>query len=112
LGKSIPLLNIERLLRQLPRWVHPWWNGRCSVDGSCRRRYAADVEALGKLLVGAGLMLMAVGLWFWLGVGKERGAWLPGDVFIDRGGFKFYFPIVTCLLVSALLSFLCWLFRR
>ena len=37
---------------------------------------------------------------------------LPGDVHIERDGFQFYFPIVTCLIVSAVVSLLLWLLRR
>jgi hypothetical protein len=41
------------------------------------------------------------------GLGK-----LPGDLFVQRGNATFYFPIVTCILVSAVLTLLSWLFRR
>ena len=37
---------------------------------------------------------------------------LPGDVSIQKGGFSFYFPIVTCILVSLVLTIVNWLFRR
>jgi hypothetical protein len=37
---------------------------------------------------------------------------LPGDIVVERGGFGFYFPIVTCLIVSAVLSFILWLLNR
>jgi hypothetical protein len=37
---------------------------------------------------------------------------LPGDILIDRPGFKFIFPITTMLIVSAVLSLLAWLMRR
>ena len=37
---------------------------------------------------------------------------LPGDIFIHRGNSTFYFPIVTCLLISAVLTLRMWLFRR
>lgn len=70
------------------------------------------MEPLGKLLVGAGLLIAAVGLWLWLGGGRERGGLLPGDVFVERGSFKFYFPIATCIVISLILSFLFWLFRK
>ena len=69
------------------------------------------MESVGKMLVMAGLILTAFGLMIWLG-GRTRGGFLPGDLFVDRGGFKVYFPIVTCLVVSVALSLLWWLFRR
>jgi hypothetical protein len=37
---------------------------------------------------------------------------LPGDIVIDRPGFKFFFPITTMLIVSAVLSIIVWLVRR
>jgi hypothetical protein len=58
-----------------------------------------------------GLVLVIVGLlWPWisrLGLGR-----LPGDVVIERGNFHLYFPIATCILVSAVLSFIVWLLNR
>ncbi|MGD0492860.1 MAG: DUF2905 domain-containing protein [Steroidobacteraceae bacterium] len=59
---------------------------------------------LGSLAILAGL------LWPWLG----RIPWLrlPGDIVVDRPGFKFFFPITTTLLASAVLSIIAWLMRR
>ena len=37
---------------------------------------------------------------------------LPGDIVIDRPGFKFFFPITTMLLISAVISILAWALRR
>ena len=63
---------------------------------------------MGRLLVIAGIVLVAAGL-LWpylarLGLGR-----LPGDIAIrgEHGGF--YFPIVTCLVVSLVLSLIFWL---
>lgn len=67
---------------------------------------------LGKLLVIAGLIMAAVGLVLWFGVGRGWFGRLPGDIRIERENFSFYFPIITCLLVSLVLSFLFWLFRK
>jgi hypothetical protein len=71
-------------------------------------RYLARMN---RLLIVAGLILLVIGLaWPWLeriGLGR-----LPGDIVIRREGFSLYFPIVTCILVSAILSLLFWLFRR
>ncbi len=62
-------------------------------------------------LIAIGLVLVAAGLlWPWLGkLGLGR---LPGDIAIERGSFSFYFPIVTCLVVSLVLSFILWLLNR
>jgi membrane protein implicated in regulation of membrane protease activity len=66
----------------------------------------------GKFLVIAGLLLAATGAMLWSGVGRGWLGRLPGDIHYSRGHFSFYFPIVTCLLVSALLTLLVWLFRK
>ena len=64
-----------------------------------------------KLLLTLGVCLLLLGAaWPWLtklGLGR-----LPGDVVIEREGLRFYFPIVTCLLISAVISLLLWLLRR
>jgi hypothetical protein len=70
------------------------------------------VESMGRMLVIAGLALAAVGGLLWLGTAKGRGGVLPGDVFLERGNFKFFFPVVTCIVLSILLTLLARLFRR
>ena len=59
---------------------------------------------LGGVLLLAGLALTAVGR---MGLGR-----LPGDLVYRRGNFTFYFPIMTSILLSIVLSLLLWLFRR
>lgn len=65
----------------------------------------------GRFLIIAGLVLVAVGfLWPYLGrLGLGR---LPGDIVIEREGFRLYIPIVTSLIISAVLTVLYWLFRK
>jgi membrane protein implicated in regulation of membrane protease activity len=80
---------------------------------SVRRRVELlDMNAIGKFLVLAGLLLVAVGAFLWSGIGKGWLGQLPGDIHYTRGNFSFYFPIVTCLLISAMLTLLFWLFRK
>ena len=67
---------------------------------------------LGKFLVVAGLAIAALGLLLWSGLGKGWLGRLPGDIHYTRGNFSFSFPIVTCLILSAVLSLLLWLFRK
>ena len=67
---------------------------------------------LGKYLVIAGLILAALGVFLWSGWGKGWFGRLPGDIQYSRGNFSFYFPIVTCILISVVVSLLLWLFRR
>lgn len=66
----------------------------------------------GKLLVIAGCVLVLAGLVLWSGFGKGWLGQLPGDVQFSRGNFRFHFPVVTCLLLSLLLTLVLWLFRR
>jgi Protein of unknown function (DUF2905) len=72
---------------------------------------APETSGLGRLLMLAGGLLFVVGLVLTLasraGLGK-----LPGDIVVERGNFTFYFPIVTSILLSLLLTGLLWLLRR
>jgi hypothetical protein len=67
---------------------------------------------LGKILVVAGLAVALVGALLWSGVGRSWLGRLPGDIHYSRDNFSFHFPIVTCLIMSALLTLLWWLFRK
>ena len=66
---------------------------------------------LQRFLIIAGIVLVVVGLaWPYLGrIGLGR---LPGDIVIEREGFRLYIPIITSLLISAVLTLLLWLFRK
>lgn len=73
---------------------------------------AAGVHDIGKTLVivglviaVAGLVLVLVGRVPWLGR-------LPGDIYVQRGNWSFYFPIATSIVLSVLLTLLFWLFGR
>jgi hypothetical protein len=66
----------------------------------------------GKFLVVAGLLMVVVGALLWSGVGKGWLGRLPGDINYSKDNFTFHFPIVTCLIVSAILTLLMWLFRK
>jgi len=65
-----------------------------------------------KLLIFAGLLLVAVGLLLW-GLPKLTG-WksIPGDILVKRENFTFYFPLGTSILISLLLSLLIFLWRK
>ena len=62
------------------------------------------------LLLILGALLLAAGI-LWPVLSRYLGR-LPGDVVLRRGSFTFVFPIVTCLVISLLLTLLMWLFRR
>ena len=64
---------------------------------------------MAKVLIILGVILVAAGLAMKAGLPLGR---LPGDLVVRSGNSTFYFPIVTCLLVSVLLSVLMWLLRR
>jgi hypothetical protein len=70
------------------------------------------MEGFGKLLVMAGLILTVAGALLWLGFGKGWLGRLPGDIHVERGSWGFYFPIVTCILISIVLTILLNIFRR
>jgi formate hydrogenlyase subunit 3/multisubunit Na+/H+ antiporter MnhD subunit len=75
-----------------------------------------DFQHLGKLLLVLGLVIAAIGLLVMfgdrLGLDKLGLGRLPGDIRIERDNVKFYFPIVTCIVISVVVSLLLWLFRR
>jgi hypothetical protein len=70
------------------------------------------MNAMGKFLVVAGILIAIVGALLWSGFGKGWLGKLPGDINYSRDNVSFHFPIVTCLLVSVVLSLLLWVFRR
>ncbi len=71
----------------------------------------SGVMDIQRFLIGLGLIILIVGI-AWpllsrLGLGR-----LPGDIFIDRGNVTFYFPLVTGIIISIVLSALFWLISR
>ncbi len=66
----------------------------------------------GKTLVAIGLVIVVLGLVLWKTGGLGPLGRLPGDITIKGEHSHFYFPIVTCLIISALLTLVAWLFRR
>jgi hypothetical protein len=68
------------------------------------------VRDIGKLIIIVGLITTLVGLLLWSGFAPKWLGRLPGDIRIERGHSSFYFPIVTCIIVSIVLSLLFSLF--
>jgi len=66
---------------------------------------------MGKLLVIAGIVLLAIGLLWLLGERMGFGR-LPGDIVIERENARIYIPLMSSLIVSVVLSLLLWLFTR
>jgi hypothetical protein len=65
---------------------------------------------LGKFIVIIGVIATLVGLLMWSGIAPKWLGRLPGDIRIERGHSAFYFPIVTCIILSIVLSLLLSLF--
>ncbi|MGC9951225.1 MAG: DUF2905 domain-containing protein [Bryobacteraceae bacterium] len=69
--------------------------------------------SVGRMLIGLGVFLVVLGLLLTFGnkLPLHLGR-LPGDIYVRGKHTSFYFPIVTCLLLSVVLSLAMWLFRR
>ena len=70
------------------------------------------MQDFGKLLFIIGLVLIVIGAVLWKTGGLGGLGRLPGDIAIHKENSSFYFPIVTCILISLVLTLLAWLFRR
>ncbi len=70
-----------------------------------------NIQYLAKTLIALGIGIVILGIFLYfggkLGIGK-----LPGDIYIKKGNFSFYFPIATCILASIILTAVFALFRR
>lgn len=69
------------------------------------------MDQLGKTILSIGVILVVVGLLMVVGnkfgIGK-----LPGDIYYEKGNFRFFFPITTSIIISIVLSLLLKIFRR
>lgn len=63
------------------------------------------MEGFGRILIVFGLVVAGVGVLLWLGgkTGVPLGR-LPGDIHIERDGWSFHFPLVTCIVLSIVLT--------
>ena len=71
------------------------------------------MQPAGKYIVIVGIIIVVAGLLIWFAGDKLN--WfgnLPGDIKVEKKNVRIYFPISTMLLLSVLLSFLLWLFRK
>jgi Protein of unknown function (DUF2905) len=67
---------------------------------------------IGKFMMIIGLVVVVLGFILWSGWAPKWIGHLPGDIRIERGRSAFYFPIVTCVIISIVLSILMAVFRR
>lgn len=67
------------------------------------------MNAIPKFLILTGIALIVIGL-IWAGLGRfiNLGR-LPGDIAVEKGNAKFYFPIVTCIVISVVLSLVAYI---
>jgi len=70
------------------------------------------MNEMGKFLVIVGAVIVVIGAMMWSGLGKNWLGRLPGDIHYSRDNFSFHFPIVTCVVVSIVLSLVFWFFRK
>jgi hypothetical protein len=70
------------------------------------------MATLAKSLILMGLAIAALGAMLWLFSGVPFLGRLPGDLYLRRGHFTFYFPVVTCILISIVASLIFALLRR
>jgi len=70
------------------------------------------MHEMGKVLVIMGILIAVVGGLLWAGVGRGLLGRLPGDIQYARGNVRFFFPLMTCILLSLVLSLLLWLLRK
>ena len=70
------------------------------------------MREMGKFVAIIGVVIALVGLMMWGGFMPKWLGRLPGDIRIEREHTAFYFPIVTCIILSILLSLLFSIFRR
>ncbi len=70
------------------------------------------MEPLGKSLVLIGISILLIGLLMWGVSSLPYIGHLPGDIYVRRGNFTFYFPLATCILISIIATILFSLMRR
>jgi hypothetical protein len=70
------------------------------------------MRELGKFLVMIGAVVLLLGVILWTGFAPKWLGRLPGDIRIERNHSAFYSPIVTCIIISVVLSLLFSIFRR
>jgi hypothetical protein len=71
-----------------------------------------EYQQIGKLLIFAGIFIVVLGILFFFGDKIPFLGKLPGDIYIKKKNFTFYFPIVTSLLLSLIISLIIYFFRN
>jgi hypothetical protein len=71
-----------------------------------------EFQQIGKLLIFLGIFILILGVFFLFGDKIPFFGKLPGDIIIRKKNFTFYFPIVTSILLSLLISLIIYFFRK
>jgi hypothetical protein len=93
----------------------PCFGCRLNWSAFARQRQSITIQTMpeiGKLLVLIGIGFVLVGSLLWSGFGKGWLGQLPGDINYSKGNFSFHFPVVTCIILSILLSLFWRLLRK
>ncbi len=70
------------------------------------------MAALGRMLIVLGIIIVAVGLVLLFAPKIPHIGRLPGDIYVKKDSFTFYFPLTTCIIISLILTLVFWIFRR
>ncbi|HUK42083.1 MAG TPA: DUF2905 domain-containing protein [Candidatus Acidoferrales bacterium] len=70
------------------------------------------MAGFGRSLIYFGVVLVILGILFSVGGKLPWLGHLPGDIYLQRGRFTFYFPVTTCLLISIIMTLIFYIFRR
>ncbi len=94
-------------------------SGRATRQGQVKRliiKGEMSLEAIGRILLVAAVVIGLAGLALLFAERIPFPGKLPGDILLRRGGFSFYFPVVTCIIISIALTILVnivfWLLRK
>jgi len=64
-----------------------------------------------RVLIAVGLVIVLLGV-FWPWIQKMGFGQLPGDIVIEREGFRFYFPVTSMIVISIVVSLILWWLRK
>jgi uncharacterized protein HemY len=72
----------------------------------------SELNLVGKTLILVGAVFLVLGLAVLLGGKIPWLGKLPGDIYIQKKNFSFYFPLTTCILISIMLTIFFWLWKK
>ena len=70
------------------------------------------MDSMARVLIVAGLVLLVAGVVLYLSPHVPWLGRMPGDIRVERPGFRFYAPLTTSIIISVVLSLVLWLFTR